>query len=124
MWFIVTKILARWSASCQSKSACVNIQTNYVLYSAFFSFSLKSSSFTYRIWTGTTTVNAVAVAIAIDADVLHEFPLLWLPTASNLIDNDFPKAIIYDKIYLHNLTIAFYFNFSSRGFCEFSHEFT
>lgn len=44
-----------------------------------------------------------------------EFPLLWLPTAGNLIDNDFRKAIIYIMKSIYDLSMAFYFNFNNAS---------
>lgn len=81
----------------------------------FSSFSLKFSSFTYSICVFAAMCGCWFFAHKGSMVLAGEFPLLWLPTAGNLIDNDFRKAIIYIMKSIYDLSMAFYFNFNNAS---------
>lgn len=81
----------------------------------FSSFSSKFSSFTYSICVFAALRSCWFFAHKGSMVLAGEFPLLWLPTAGNLIDNDFRKAIIYIMKSIYDLSMAFYFNFNNAS---------
>lgn len=81
----------------------------------FSSFSSKFSSFTYSICVFATICGCLFFAHKSSMVLAGEFPLLWLPTAGNLIDNDFRKAIIHIMKSIYDLSVAFYFNFNNAS---------